>query len=124
MRILWIDDEPSRWQILQRALLTGTYLRKHIAVEDVVFAHGHNQINHYLNNDMHWDYVLLDGDMPLMSGVDVAQTFLAERNIPVIIVTMNPDKAKQMAGIFDDYEMPYVFAPITNPELIVRALSR
>jgi len=33
MRILWIDDEPARWNILQKALMSGTYLRKHIAVE-------------------------------------------------------------------------------------------
>lgn len=122
MRILWIDDEPGRWSILQKALLSRTYFHKQIAVEDVTFAHGYEQIKHYLNF-MEWDYILLDGDMPLMSGPDVVDIFLCERNIPVIIVSMNTDKAKQMAGLLEEYQVPVTIAPISNPQLIVKALD-
>lgn len=91
----------------------------------IVFAHGHEQINHYLTTESgNWDVVLLDGDMPLMSGVDVAQQFLSVRNIPVIIVSMNPFKVQQMLEILQEYETPCVAASITNPHLIVDELRR
>lgn len=109
-RILWIDDEPSRFKILA----------KHLDIEnwDIYFAHGFDQINHYLNNGFSWHCVLLDGDMNLMSGVDVARDFLCERSIPIIIVSMNPDKVAQIAAILDDYQTPHYIAPITNGAIL------
>lgn len=90
---------------------------------DVYFAHGWDQINHYLNNGFIWDVVLLDGDMPLMSGVTVARDFLCERSIPVIIVSMNPGKVAKISSILSEYEVPFLVAPITDPTKLCGAIT-
>jgi hypothetical protein len=56
MRVLWIDDEPSRYKILIKAADAVAidreaalgYRLTPCAREDIVFAHGFDQINHYL----------------------------------------------------------------------------
>lgn len=114
-RILWIDDEPSRYKIIAN----------HMAMDsvDIYFAHGFDQIKHYLNNGFHWDVVLLDGDMPLMNGVDVARDFLCERSIPVIIVSMNPGKVAEICSILSEYETPYYVASITDSVKLCDTIS-
>lgn len=114
-RILWIDDEPNSYKIIAN----------HMAMDsiDIYFAHGFDQINHYLNNGFHWDVVLLDGDMPLMNGVDVARDFLRERGIPVIIVSMNPGKVAEICCILSEYETPHYVASITDPVKLCDTIS-
>lgn len=114
-RILWIDDEPSRYRIIAKQMVMDSI--------DVCFAHGWDQINHYLNNGFRWDMVLLDGDMPLMNGVLVARDFLCERSIPVIIVSMNPGKVSEISAILTEYEVPFFVAPITNVEKLCETIT-
>lgn len=114
MRILWIDDEPSRYRILAS--------RTNMWDHQVMFAHGYDQIKHYLANDT-IDIVFLDGDMPQMDGRDVAREFLRERNIPVVIISANEGKAQEMANILTEYATPHRVAPITLPQALVQVIQ-
>lgn len=111
MNILWIDDEPSRFNSLKKVM-------NEIDTHTTWFAHGNEQIHYYLNCGIKFDFVLLDHDMPLMDGYKVAKNFLCEKNIPVIIVSNNGPAAKSIAAILTDYATLNFLAPITNPELI------
>jgi CheY-like chemotaxis protein len=117
MQILWIDDEPSRYEILMREINNW----KNCPPIDIVFAHGFEQINHYLKYHT-WDVILLDADMPLMCGTEVAKEFLRERNIPVIVISTNPVKVQHILDTLNEYETPCVAASITTPSAIVNIL--
>jgi len=101
-KILWIDDEPKRFSKLSE-------------LEDieVIFAHGREQIDYYLKaSKINFDLIILDHDMPLMNGVDVCNEFLIEKNIQVILCSMNIYGAENQARILsqydtDEYHYPY-----------------
>ena len=125
--ILWIDDEPTRWAVLRNAIINSIHcttisMAIPLSGETVRFAHGYDQIEHYLTCGIRWDCILLDGDMPLMSGPDVCEKFLIERNIPVIIVSMNPSKVDLMKFMLEEYAVKVYVAPITNPYKISQIL--
>lgn len=113
MNILWIDDEPGRYSILSSVLKPKT----------TWFAHGWSQINHYLNCGIKFDYILLDGDMPQMDGLDVCSYFLIDRMFPVIVISSNPAKAKMMFDLLYDHAVPVIILPITHPQMIIDYLK-
>jgi len=98
--VLWIDDDPNRFSKLAN--------EKDILV---FFAHGFEQINHYLNKSgIKFDLIILDHDMPLMDGMSVCREFLWEKNIPLVLCSMNPSgRSNQLWFLtqYDDDEYKY-----------------
>lgn len=120
MRILWIDDEPIRYNKLSEAL-KGKDI-------EVIFAHGAEQIQYYMDRrdvgDMDFNLVLLDHDMPLMNGQEVCKEFLAERGMDVVIVSTNVDGTKDMIAILTESAVRVQWVPITYPDLLASEILR
>lgn len=115
MKILMIDDEPSRWKLIE-----GNNSSRTITPYS---AHGFEQIQFYLSRtDIKFDLILLDHDMPLMNGVDVCLNFLIDRSIPVIIISNNQPAAEKMMALLNEYEVPVYYRPITNPSKIANLI--
>lgn len=113
MKILMIDDQPSRTNLLWKNSLLH---------RDIVVAHGIDQVNFYLDN-FEFNLILLDHDMPLTSGPDICQQCLIHRNIPVIIISNNEPGSIKMMGLLDDYAVPVYYRPITDPRAIVDMIN-
>lgn len=92
MKLLCIDDEPIRFSKL--AKLADCYVTDQPAV--VAF---------YLNA-YSFDAVLLDHDMPLWTGLDVANAHLIERGTPVIVHSANDVGANNIMLLLQDWAVP------------------
>ena len=89
--MLVIDDEPQR-------------AAQMMAVSDLRVAHGFDQVKFWLQNKL-WrpQVVFLDNDMPLASGLSLARFFADDLiGIPVVVWSMNPVAAKEIAAILED----------------------
>lgn len=132
MRILWIDDEPRRAGKLfqaqrdyceqRRSMKTGGNMLPFFMPQDITFAHGKDQVDYCLFHVVNWDVILLDADMPLYSGIEVAKEYLIYLRIPVIIVSANIAATVEIAGILSEHNVVYYPAPITMPNTIVDLL--
>jgi signal transduction histidine kinase len=98
--VLIIDDSAA-----DRALLRSILGRAGYTVHDV--AKGHDVIRHAREIRPH--VIILDVNLPDMSGLDVCRAIRAERenaNIPVLLLTVGHDDADVVAGLeagADDY---------------------
>jgi len=105
--ILWIDDEPLRFEKLKG--------EKDLRV---FFAHGFDQVNHYLNNsNVKFDLIILDHDMPQMDGMQVCQEFLLERNIPIVLCSMNPSGRGEQKSFLTRYDDETYKYPVHDVEI-------
>lgn len=116
MNILMIDDEPRRWLLIRRVLEANDV---DISNVNVYSAHGFEQVQYYLQDSrIDFDLILLDHDMPLMNGYDVAHQFLIQRDIDVIIISNNEPASNRMLGLLGDYDVWAERLCIVNPEPI------
>lgn len=122
MNLLFIDDDPKRL-IQLKIIFINNYSKELWESINIKIAHGFEQIE-YLLSEHKFDLIMLDGDMPLMSGVDVAKEFLTNYNSPIIIHTLNFMKAKEIAHILKEYEVPHIVIPITDSNLICKVISK
>ncbi len=116
-RILWIDDEPVRYRVLINNW------DKEEELPEVVFAHGADQIEHALQHMQKFDLILLDHDMPLLSGPEVVKQYLVELSTPVIIVSMNRDGAAAMKAELQEAMTPVQYCSITNGKRLVAIIK-
>ncbi len=114
-RILVIDDEPD----LTRALRLTLTL--HNPQWQVVEAHsGQEGLRKLLEE--RFDLVLLDIQMPDLSGFEVLKQIRAFNDVPVIILTVRDDELDKVHGLelgADDY----VVKPFSHLELLARIRS-
>ena len=117
MKVLMIDDEPSREKILRNHGLLNC---------DITIALGFDQLEFYLDGGLHsFDLILLDHDMrDQINGYDVCEQFLIERNIPVIIISTNEPASKRMLGLLEEYGVDAVYAPITRPADLIQEIRK
>jgi len=114
--ILMVDDDPAIIQFMGK-LLAGT--GQHRFATDGVSALR-------LAREQVPDLVLLDADMPGMSGFDVCQTLKADpalSHVPVIFVTSHRERAFEVAGLHlgaDDY----ITKPFDHSTLVARVEAR
>jgi len=98
--ILAIDDEPYRYQMLARKVASWGWtiipVDRSAMIEAVLMMYEDRILA-----------VMLDHDMPGMDGKEVAQEYLAPRNLPVIITTNSIPGAKRIQSVLDEYEVPY-----------------
>lgn len=106
--VLFIDDQPSRYAALHPQVHK---------LARITFAHGFDQINHYLNwSDIKWDLILLDMDMPLFSGRDVSKCFLRDCKIPIIIVSLNTYASEWVYRDLLDWGVEVYYHQITEDD--------
>lgn len=102
--ILWIDDQPIRF-----------FYIKDLKNVNVYFAHGYNQIKHYIDySSIDWDLIILDHDMPLMDGIQVINEFLLDKNIQIILCSNNEEARKRQFNLLNKYCIPVVQCDVWN----------
>lgn len=104
--VLWIDDEPRRFDLLQGDWSDVT----------IIFARGAKQIDHYLNRSgIKWDLILLDHDMGnSINGMEVCKRFLGERMFTVACVSNNSPRRRDMVRYLTDWAVPVYDIPVTD----------
>jgi len=102
-RILFIDDMPLR--------ANGLFKAGH----EVFLAHGPEMVKIYLDQ-LTLDLVCLDHDMPLGDGMQIAHTFLIERNIPVMVHSANTSAAARLGALLTEYGVPNMVYSILHDD--------
>ena len=85
LSIVVADDEPGILQVLTRSL--------HLLQHQVVGSGRNGQEAVALAAQFQPDLVILDVNMPVMSGIEAARAILRTRNVPIIISTGKVDEA-------------------------------
>lgn len=118
-KILWIDDEPHRYAGLLKWL-------EQVGKEDilVVFAHGREQVDFYLNIcEVKWDVVILDHDMPWFDGMKVVEEFLIYKNLPVILCSNNNGAKSLQKYRLEEFAVPTKICSLTMSETLTNVLD-
>jgi DNA-binding response OmpR family regulator len=116
-RILVIDNEPQIRRVMRTILIPEGF--------DVDDAKSGNEALDYLRSG-EYDLVLLDIDMPGMTGFETCRAIRALSDMPIIMLTARSaekDKAEALDAGADDY----ITKPFSTPELLARvgaALTR
>jgi two-component system, OmpR family, KDP operon response regulator KdpE len=109
-RILVVDDDPQLRRILRATLTTKGY--------EVGDARTGEEALDRLRSDA-YDLVLLDINMPVMTGMEACQAIRANSEIAIIILTVSnseKDKVEALDSGADDY----ITKPFNTPELLAR----
>lgn len=115
--ILVVDNEPQIRRVIRTILILEGF--------DVDDAKSGNEALDYLRSG-DYDLVLLDIDMPGMTGFETCRAICALSDIPIIMLTARgaeKDKVEALDAGADDY----VTKPFSTPELLARvdaALTR
>ena len=100
--ILCIDDQPIRYRKLRKMVQKYDYV--------VVTTCRLEDVQEYLRGSDTIVGVCLDHDMPFQDGVYFAE-LLREKGYPIAVTSMNPDGAKVIGHILDEYETPNLILP-------------
>ena len=109
-RILVVDDEPQLRRVMRSALTRQNYF--------VADARTGEEAVELLRKDR-FDLIILDRNMPGMSGLDVCRLIRSTSDIGIIILTVRKaenDKIEALDAGADDY----VTKPFSMPELMAR----
>jgi two-component system KDP operon response regulator KdpE len=109
-RILIIDDEPQIRRIMRETLTAAGY-----EIDDA--RNGLEGLEKF--RAFHPDLVLLDINMPEMSGVDVCKAIRADSNIGIIMLTVRKSDADKVAAL-DAGADDFITKPFSTPELLAR----
>lgn len=114
--ILLVDDDPDTIQLLGRILNEVGTLRFATNGEDAL----------RLIHESTPDVVLLDAEMPGMSGFEVCETLKAEpafAAVPVIFVTNHADPVFEVSG-FDLGAADFIAKPVSPPLVLARVKTQ
>ena len=104
--LLCVDDEPIRYEKLASKLKSLDIL--------LVVTHIPRHVDFYIE---HYRYeiiaVCLDHDMPINDGVEFANRVFCELGFKVLIVSGNPEGAKNIKKVLDDFFTPNQIVPAT-----------
>jgi two-component system KDP operon response regulator KdpE len=109
-RILVVDDEPQLRRVMRSALTRQNYF--------VADARTGEEAVELLRKDR-FDLIILDRNMPGMSGLDICRQIRSGSDIGIIILTVRKaesDKIEALDAGADDY----VTKPFSMPELLAR----
>jgi DNA-binding response OmpR family regulator len=115
--ILVVDNEPQIRRVMRTILILEGF--------DVDDAKSGNEALDYLRSG-EYDLVLLDVDMPGMTGFETCRAIRALSDMPIIMLTVrsaDKDKVEALDAGADDY----ITKPFSTPELLARvglALTR
>jgi two-component system KDP operon response regulator KdpE len=109
-RILVIDDEPQIRRIMRETLTAAGY-----EIDDARNGlEGLEKVREFRP-----DLVLLDINMPEMTGVDVCKAIRADSNIGIIMLTVRKSDADKVAAL-DAGADDFITKPFSTPELLAR----
>jgi two-component system KDP operon response regulator KdpE len=109
-RILIVDDEPQIRRILRTTLISAGY-----EVDDARTGEaGLEKVREFRP-----DLVLLDINMPGMSGLAACRDIRTDRNIAIIMLTVRDSEADKVAAL-DAGADDFVTKPFSTPELLAR----
>jgi diguanylate cyclase (GGDEF)-like protein len=114
--ILVVDDDPGTIQLLGRMLSDLGNLRFATSGEDAL----------RLARESAPDLILLDAEMPGMSGFQVCKALKAEptlADVPVIFVTSHSDPAFEVSG-FDLGAADFIAKPVSAPLVLARVKTQ
>jgi two-component system KDP operon response regulator KdpE len=109
-RIMIVDDDPQIRRVLRMALVAQGY--------EVVDARNGDEALEKLR-DAKADLVILDMNMPGMTGLETCRTIRSTSDIPIIMLTVRDaesDKVEALDAGADDY----MTKPFGSPELLAR----
>jgi two-component system, OmpR family, KDP operon response regulator KdpE len=109
-KILIVDDEPQIRRVLKTALSAGGYI--------VADAKGAHEALEKLREDR-YDLVLLDINMPGMSGLEACPEIRRNSEIAIIMLTVRNLESEKIAAL-DAGADDYVTKPFSMPELLAR----
>jgi two-component system KDP operon response regulator KdpE len=110
-RILIVDDEHDVVRILQKSLVTQKY--------EVLTAHdGKNAL--LLAEKQHPDLILLDINLPDLSGIDICKQLRARSQLPAIIVISVRNKEREKVRMLDAGADDYIAKPFGIDEVLAR----
>src|SRR5690349_1318965 len=109
-RVLIVDEEPPIRRALRAALTTQGY-----EVHDA--ASGEEALDHFRKS--RFDLVLLDLNMPGMSGLDTCRSIRATSDTPIICLTVS-DSEQAKVSVLDAGADDYVTKPFGVQELLAR----
>lgn len=110
MKILIVDDSQAMTQLLARFLQKEQF---------VVSAISDSRQALFEFQDFQPDLVLLDLNMPYLSGWEVCQQLKAERDVPVVIFSVRDEKDDIARG-FEAGADDYLIKPFEFPDLLQR----
>jgi len=114
--ILLVDDDPSAIQLLGRMLADVGNLRFATSGKDAL------QLAHESAPDL----VLLDAEMPGMSGFQILEEFKADpalADVPVIFVTSHSEPAFELTG-FELGAADFIAKPVSAPLVVARVKTQ
>ena len=114
--ILLVDDDPTTIQLLGRMLADVGKLRFATSGEDAL----------RLAHDSAPDLVLLDAEMPGMSGFQVLEALKADpvlADVPVIFVTSHSEPAFEVSG-FALGAADFIAKPVSAPLVVARVMTQ
>src|SRR5215470_13293084 len=109
-RIMIVDDDPQIRRVLRTALVAQGY-------EAVDARNGEEALEKMRNEKL--DLMILDMNMPGMSGVETCRTVRSTSDISIIMLTVRDaesDKVEALDAGADDY----MTKPFSSPELLAR----
>jgi two-component system KDP operon response regulator KdpE len=109
-KILVIDDEPQIRRVMKSALTKQEYL-----VSD---ARSGEEALERVRQDR-FDLVLLDRNMPGMSGLEVCRQVRATSDVAIIMLTVRKKESEKIEAL-DAGADDYVTKPFSMPELLAR----
>ena len=114
--ILLVDDDPSTIQLLGRMLADVGNLRFATSGEDAL----------RLAHESAPDLVLLDAEMPGMSGFQILEALKADpalADVPVIFVTSHSEPAFELSG-FELGAADFIAKPVSAPLVVARVKTQ
>lgn len=112
-RILVVDDEPQIRRVLKTVLAAEGFSVADVASADQAFLH---------LRDHRFDLVLLDMNMPGVSGLEACSIIRRTSDIAIIMLTVRNAEADKVTAL-DAGADDYVIKPFSMPELLARIRS-
>ena len=109
-KILVVDDEPQIRRVMRTALAAEGY----VAVTAKSAADAFEEIR-----DDRFDLILLDINMPGLSGLEACSEIRRASEIPIIMLTVRDSEQDKVAAL-DAGADDYVVKPFSMPELMAR----
>jgi two-component system KDP operon response regulator KdpE len=112
-KILIVDDEPQIRRVLKTALGPEGYVTVEAKSAEEAFQKSREE---------RFDLILLDVNMPGMSGLEACAEFRRTSDIAIIMLTVRNSEADKVAAL-DAGADDYVTKPFGMPELLARVRS-
>jgi len=113
--ILLVEDEKNIARFIELEL-------KHEQFNVTICYNGREGLHEALNEDNHFDVILLDVMLPELNGIEVCRRVRSHSQIPIILITARDAVMDRVAGL-DAGADDYIVKPFAIEELLARIRS-